>query len=218
MKTKMKFVASFLLMTVLSLGLYAQQQSGDCVGENEDYRDAKKAWIDKTVDQPLNADQIINFKGLDYYDIDCLKRTKGTLNYSESDKSVKKLDGTTVDLVEYGTISFQFEGKPYEMIVYLDKYHNMKEFKNRGIYFIPFKDGSNNDSPNAKEGTWKDGRYLIIDKPEEGENKVILDFNRAVNSWDAYRINKFSTLKIEQGNSMAAPLLVGERKYEDRTK
>ena len=133
-----------------------------------------------------------------------------------SDEHMEKVNGEIVDLLKYGTITFQYEGRDYEMIVYQDKFNNMGEFNHSGTLFMPFKDASNNDSPDTKVGTWKDGRYLIIDKPVQS-NEVILDFNRAVNPYDAYN-GKGTTLIIPGGNEIEAPVPVGERKYEDRTR
>ena len=218
MKTIMKYFGLITLLMLVSTVLSAQPQAGDCVNENNSYRAAKTGWIVQPKYTPFNGGQLDRYDGLDYYDIDCEYTVKGSLEVNSSQKNVPTTNGKSVSLLEYGTITCRYDGNEYTMIVYKDNKNNMPEFKEApGTYFIPFKDPTNLD-PSPATGSWDDGRYLIIEIPAQGK-QVTLDFNQAINPFIAYRnTSAYTTLVISGGNEIEAPVPVGERKYEDRTK
>lgn len=212
----MKNFGLVLMLLLVSIVLNAQPQPSDCVSENNNYRASKDGWIVQPKYTPFNEEQLAQYKGLNYYDINCSYKVEGSLVVNESEQNVGTTNGGSIKLLQYGTISFIYKGRDYQMIVYQDNKNNMPEFKeSHGAFFIAFKDPTNTDADSDAE-TWKDGRYLIVDIPAQG-NSVTLDFNMAINPFEAYN-SKFTTLNITGGSVLEAPLTVGERKYEDRTR
>jgi len=55
---------------------------------------------------------------------------------------------------------------------------------------------------------------VIIEPPSSGD-QVVLDLNMATNPFENYNSN-FSSLIVPASNMLLAPILAGERKYEDR--
>lgn len=216
MKTNTILIAGVIVVvaavvTVVGINSMA---NNDCEEADVNYRTDKDTWIIESTYTPFDAVQISRFKGLDYYPVDCKNVVEGTLEVDPQRVSVPATDGRFVELTRYGTVTVKIKKTDYTLEIY--EAGSLPEFKKfPGTYFIPFKDASNSDSPDPRVGTWKNGRYLIIDIPADG-NLISLDFNMATNSYEAYN-GGYSSLVTPAANVLAAPLTIGERKYEDRT-
>ena len=110
-------------------------------------------------------------------------------------------------MLKYGTVTFTWDNKEYNLAVFQNK--NLPEFGNDNtLLFMPFTDPSN-----ATE-TFANGRYLKISLPVSGNN-VVLDFNKAENPYNAYN-SKFVSIVAPPGNKILSAMTTGERKFEDR--
>ena len=208
-KTTITSIFIILLTVFLSLDMMAQT---DCVTENQIFRADKDKWVYESPKTPLTPEMLSVFEGLYYYDINCAFKLKGILTLSENPQKVNvgTTDGGTVQLINYGTVSINIKGEDHTFILY--KNIDMPEFSMYSeAYFIPFKDAT---SIAPLSTTYASGRYLKIDLPANG-NKVILDFNEAINPFASYNPT-FTSLVTPPQNVMAAPIATGERKYEDR--
>lgn len=210
MKTYFKGFTLLFVISMLAFNTYGQ--SYDCKGENAQYRNAKNIWITDSVDYPFSNGDIGDFSGLFYFPVDCKYVFTGTLSSSGALKviNVETSKGGTVQMYDYGTLSVNIKGETYHLTVY--KNINLPEFKNNSkAIFIPIKDKSSGPKPKK---TFANGRYVIIEPPASGD-QVVLDLNMATNPFENYNSN-FSSLIVPASNMLLAPILAGERKYEDR--
>ena len=175
----------------------------------ENLRTTKDQQMLQAESSPLTSNQIENFKGLSYFPIDINYQVEAQLKLEENQREVSltTTSGGKIELIKFGTATFNFEGKSYSLTIFQNK--NLPEFAdNKKQLFIPFTDLTSGNETN--EG----GRYLPVDEPEEG-NTIILDFNKAMNTYSAYNDEYFSIVPLPE-NVMSQTIVSGERKYEDR--
>lgn len=211
MKTIMKNFTLVLMMLLVSVVLYSQPHPGNCVGENEAFRNTKDSRVEDPQITPFNDTDLSEFKALFYYPIDCNYIYEAKFKPIQEKKvNVDITGGGTIQLYEVGTAEVIVDGAKKDLVVY--KNIDMPEF-NAGTYFIPIKDGTTTSGM-----TFANGRYVVIG-PKLSKGKFQLDFNRAINPYENYNSGEYNSLIISgDANTMAAPLTVGERKYEDRTR
>lgn len=214
MKRQTTIVVLVIVVVAAVVAIIAINPSakGDCEEADVNYRTDKDGWIIEPQFTPFDPGQITRFKGLDYYPIDCKYVVNGTLEKKPQLVDVPTSDTTSVQLTRYGIVTVTIKKKDYSLEIY--KAGNLPEFKKfPKTYFIPFWDETALLPDTA--GTFEKGRYLIVEIPDSGKN-MELDFNMATNSWDAYN-GIYSSIIVPDSNILAAPLAVGERKYEDRS-
>ncbi len=176
----------------------------------DNYRDTKNQLMMNPATSPLTADQIKRFKGLNYFASD----SKYTINArftAEAGQSVVSLNtssGGKIDLIKHGMASFNWQGKPQTLAVFRNK--SLAEFVANSLQlFIPFSDLTSGNE------TFKGGRYLPVDAPIAGTNTMVLDFNKAMNNFNAYNDNHLG-VSPPAANVLVITMDSGERKYEDR--
>ena len=210
MKTKFKVFSLLIMISLFGINAYGQEY--DCNAENNQFRSDKNAWIIQDVDKPFNAADIADFNGLFYYPVDCKYVFTGKLTSPGALKviEVATSKGGTAQVYDYGTLSVNIGGQTYDFTVY--KNIDLPEFdKTQETIFIPIMDETSGQKPKT---TFANGRYLVIKPPASG-NKVMVDFNMAINPFENYNSN-YSTLLVPASNVILAPIATGERKYEDR--
>lgn len=213
MKTKTVIVSGLVVVVtaVVAVCGYNYFTQGDCEEADKNYRTDKDVWIKEKLDDPLDSGQIARFKGLDYYPVDCRYVFEGILDVDPEEIPVSTTDGNIIQMKRYGTVTVTIKSTNYILEIF--EAGNLPEFKNfPGTYFIPFWDET---AILPDTTTYEKGRYLIVDIPASG-NQMSLDFNMATNSFEAYHY-KYSSVVTPSRNILAAPLAIGERKYEDRT-
>jgi uncharacterized protein (DUF1684 family) len=103
----------------------------------------------------------------------------------------------------YGKVSFVHKGKKY----ILNVYQNIELVKKPGFenhLFLPFNDLTNGDE------TYGGGRFLDI--TETGEDKLLIDFNKAYNPYCAYN-HKYSCPIPPEANNLELKIKAGEKKF-----
>jgi len=116
-------------------------------------------------------------------------------------------NGGTLELIKFGTISFQLEGKPFMLAVFRDQ--NLPELaESPGQLFIPFADKTTGGDTNDN------GCYLMVPKQMDS-GEIELDFNEAFNPYSAYNSQFISIIPPEE-NGLDMLMMTSERKYEDR--
>jgi len=208
MKTIMKNFGLIAMLMLLSTILSAQSQTGDCVGDNQSFRQAKNQQVGDPQISPFSTPDLNEFTSLFYYPVNCeyvfeAKYKPVPAKWTEVNATKDK-----IPLYDMGVVELTVNGKKVNLQVY--KNIDMPEF-DEGTLFIPIKDGTT-----TSNSTYANGRYVVINPPSDG-GKFQLDFNRTVNPYENYNSN-YNSLITPAGNVMAAPLTVGERKYEDRTR
>jgi uncharacterized protein (DUF1684 family) len=217
MKKTIKHLSMIAIMMTFMITVNGQAQStgnDDCIKDIQKFRNDRNQWMKTSPNTPFESGDLADFTSLFYFKIDCSFRFEGTLevNSNPQEENVNTSDGKTIKLINYGNILCNISGVDYNFIVY--KNIDMPEFAEFSeTYFIPIKDATSGPPPLT---VFALGRYLIVDLPASG-NSVILDFNMAINPFENYS-SSFTSLITPSGNIIFAPLSVGERKYEDRTR
>lgn len=158
---------------------------------------------------PLSTTKLATFAGLSYFDIDFKYRIKATLVRTNTEKFVAlpMSDGKTRQFREFGTVSFNFEDATYKLSVFQNQ--NLPEFGGLNEQlFIPFKDKTSGVE------TFGGGRCLPFELPTS-DQEVVLDFNLAINPYNAYNEALVSVFPSASG-LLQFSMVSGERKYEDR--
>ena len=172
-------------------------------------RSAKNQLMAESATTPLTTEQVLRFKGLDYYPIEYKQRFEGIFSTVGAGKTMtlNTTDGKSQVLTIAGSVSFEYSGKLFTLTVLRN--NNLPEFANpTQKYFIPFTDLTNGSETNET------GRYLPVDDPGTG-NTMVVDFNRAMNPFNGYNTRLVSLLPPAI-NQLQMSFQSGERKFEDR--
>ncbi len=145
-------------------------------------------------DSPLRK----TFTGLNFYPYQSFYSLVAEYVGYSPYKMVKQKDiiGEVHDTKMIGTVSFNFQGKRYQLDA---------EDAGDGL-FIAFRDRTNSQT------TYAGGRYLLTEKPRDG--KVVLDFNKAYNMPCAYTVYATCGLPT-QDNRLPVFIEAGEKKFSE---
>ncbi len=150
----------------------------------------------------LSADEIADFQGLAYFEVDSNYRV--TANFTKSIGKKFKMPTSTARAPiyrRYGYVDFIIEGKKQTLTVYQNMaLRKQKEFKN--YLFIPFRDAT------SKHETYGGGRYLDLQIPST--NKTILDLNTVYNPYCVYS-HRYSCPIPPVENTLKVSILAGEK-------
>ncbi len=139
-----------------------------------------------------------NFEGVEYFPASDEWRIEATFIPAAGHRtiSVQNIIGITQDQPSAGKLSFVIDGKKY----YLDVLDGGED-----TFFVIFGDRTNGET------TYGAGRYMYPDKPG-GDNKVILDFNKAFNPPCAF--TEFATCPLPPPqNILDIRITAGEKAY-----
>ncbi len=108
--------------------------------------------------------------------------------------------------VTYGILTFQLDGQQYQLAVYRNL--NLMKIEAYADYlFLPFKDGTNNES------TYGGGRYIDLKTSDIVGGKFLLDFNKCYNPWCAFS-SGYNCPVPPKENHLSIPIKAGEKKYK----
>ena len=112
-----------------------------------------------------SSESIRSFKGKHWFDVSADYRLSATYAPLAQPKSIKitNIKGDEVDSQISGTISFVWQGQSLQ----LDAIQEDKSL------FVIFKDKTSGNS------TYGAGRFVDVDCPADGSDKVVIDFNKA---------------------------------------
>jgi uncharacterized protein (DUF1684 family) len=146
---------------------------------------------------PLMHEQKQDFEGLDYFPENPDLRLEVEVQ-ADPKKEILNMQTSTGDFQpfqRYGTFSFEVDGQPAELTIYVNEHG----------FFMPFV-----DSLRGTE-TYPAGRYL---EPEPLENgKFLVDFNLAYNPYCAYN-EMYSCPLPPAENRLQVPIRAGEKIFE----
>ena len=109
-------------------------------------------------------------------------------------------DNRTLSYSHFGTVRAEIDGREIRLQVFRREDAEVV----RDFLLIPFRDTTNNQE------TYAGGRYLEIDAP--GSDRLVLDFNRAMNPWCAYDASYACPIPPPE-NRLAMPIRAGEKRF-----
>ncbi|MDX5481377.1 MAG: DUF1684 domain-containing protein [Hymenobacteraceae bacterium] len=144
-----------------------------------------------------------SFKNLVYYEPDLDYRIKAKLEeLPQQDTLLMPLtNGSYEPYMRYATASFEVGGQPQRLTLYTKLTGEKKE-----QLFVPFTDKTNGFE------TYGGGRYMDVPY-EEGDETVVLDFNRAYSPFCAYNPEYVCPVPPKD-NRLEVPIPAGEKTYE----
>lgn len=153
---------------------------------------------------PLEQKDFVNFKGLDFFEIDSMYIVTARLVRTPDEKPFKMV--TTTDrrpgYKKYGVLHFTIAGKDLKLNVY----QNAEPRKPAGrTLFLPFTDNTSGDE------TYGGGRYIELEIPNGNETEI--DFNKAYNPYCVYN-KKYSCPVVPAENHLDIAVRAGVKKYD----
>lgn len=166
---------------------------------NSKFKDASRS--------PLTKRGLRKFKGLDFFPISNIYKVKAQLNKTPDAPTFSF--PTTTDRVavykKYGVVSFNINGKDFELAIYQDEDPKPK-YKDH--LFLPFLDNTNGKT------SYEGGRFidvLITDENEDGT--ITIDFNKAYNPYCAYS-DRYSCPITPRSNYLDTEIKAGVMAYK----
>lgn len=200
-------ILSFVLNYSITYSQSCSEKSAILNALIDNDRFMKDQLIPEQHNSPFATEQLTNFSGLKYFDVDSKWRVFSRLQRDEFQEEIdmKVSDGKSKRLLRYGTLSFSLNGSVYSLSVFRDQ--NLSELAGEpGCLFVPFLDGTSGYE------TYIGGRYLIVKIPMNGE-EIELDFNKAINPFCAYNTKNSSILAPHQ-NRIPIRITSGEKCYK----
>jgi len=150
----------------------------------------------------LDAQEIYDFEGLDYFDFDSTYQIEAVFTKKKGRRF--KMPTSTERLPvyrRYGIIQFRINDSLCELEVYQNMaLRKKKEYKN--YLFIPFRDGT------SRVETYGGGRYLDVRIPKG--KMILVDFNLAYNPYCAYSY-RYSCPIPPEVNTLKVRISAGEK-------
>lgn len=201
----------FAIFLVFSSALFVSAQDHYGTTDVKIFREGRDREFRNKNTSPLLDEDFLNFKGLNYFDIDEKFAVKAEFTKTPDEKyfMMPTTSGISAKYVKVGVLRFQIDGKEQMLAVYQSERVLTDETwrkKYGGSYFIPFR-----DLTNGKE-TYGGGRYIYMKIPDADE--TILDFNLTFNPSCAYGSDKYSCPIPPKENFLQVKIFAGEKKFE----
>jgi uncharacterized protein (DUF1684 family) len=161
-----------------------------------------------TSESPLTKEDLPTFKGLDFFPIDKNYKIEAKLELTP-ESSVFEMQTTTDRLPLfkiYGIAHFTLDGKKCTLNLYQSvDYTNTLDHQN--LLFLPFNDLTNGTL------SYSGGRFIDLETPQIGSNKIIIDFNRSYNPYCAYN-HIYSCPIPPSENNLPIAITAGVKDYK----
>jgi uncharacterized protein (DUF1684 family) len=169
--------------------------------EIQEERDEKDRFFKESPRSPLRAHDIIHFEKLDYYPIDLRYVFVGEIERKPKARTeyikLPTNKGNFRKYVNHGKFQFSFDGREFVLAIY--------RYLGRRNLFLPFKDKTNGLE------TYENGRYVELEVI--GENRVIIDFNKAANPFCTYN-PKYTCPYANEENTLDIAIRCGEKRFK----
>ena len=169
--------------------------------EIEEERAEKDRFFKESSRSPLRAHDIIHFEKLDYYPIDLRYVFVGEIERNPKARTeyikLPTNKGNFRKYVKHGKFRFSVDGRAFGLTIY--------RHLGRPNLFLPFKDKTNG------LGTYENGRYVEMEVI--GEDRVIIDFNKATNPFCAYN-HKYTCPYANEENTLDVAIRCGEKRFK----
>lgn len=199
----MRTSLSFLCLFMLSTSVPAQNSE---LKSAEDFQEELNHGYADPEESPLEENDLKEFKGLDFFEIDpaYIVKAEFVRTPSESPFTMKTSTDRLPVYVKYGELYFTLKGKDLTLNVYQNQ-ELTKDPEYFDYLFLPFTDLTNGRS------TYGGGRYMELRIPDSRE--VILDFNKAYNPYCAYS-GKYSCPILPKENDLKVEIFAGVKSFE----
>ncbi|WP_035716633.1 DUF1684 domain-containing protein [Christiangramia echinicola] len=157
-------------------------------------------------ESPLEAKDLKEFKGLDFFEVDAsyIVKAEFVRTPSEPPFAMKTSTERLPIYVKYGELYFSLNGKDLKLNVYQNQ-DLVQDPEYFDYLFLPFTDLTNGDS------TYAGGRYIDLRIPES--NEVLIDFNKAYNPYCAYS-GKYSCPVPPEENDLEVEIFAGVKSFD----
>lgn len=199
----MKYVLFFLFVFTTGFSQSYEKIKADILKFQNDLDKEYK----NSQETPLRGDNFKNFKGHPFFPVNLKYRVKARFSRTENAEPFEfpTSSGKTKTYREYGTVTFEIDGKPYTLTLYQSlALLNNPQYKD--YLFLPFKDGTS-----GKE-TYGGGKYLDLKIPEG--NTIIIDFNKSYHPYCAYNAYDYSCPIVPEKNWLPVRIEAGV-KYDE---
>lgn len=149
---------------------------------------------------PLDSNELKNFNGIHYYDIDKSYKTEATIIWLPQTMFVDMplTNGKTRPYMKVAELHFQLNGTTHTLSAY-----QKGDMQAKHELFVPFNDETNGDE------TYGGGRYVdVIYNP--ASSKAEIDFNFAYLPYCAYTHHSACAM-VPRENTLATKVRAGER-------
>lgn len=171
-------IAANLMLTVCTT-LFAQEDTVAINSIRKFQQELDAEYKDPKV-SPLAPDELKEFRGHDYFQVDLKYRVEATLVVTEKEPYFKMMTSSNQprNFRQYGILSFMIDGQELKIPVYQSQQLSGTD-EYADYLFFPFTDLTNGHT------TYSAGRYIDLRIPENG-NRITVDFNKAYNPLCAY--------------------------------
>ena len=205
---KKKKYRLFSALIILVFGVYGsvyQKIGNDYIENILKLRANYNQYIKYYEDSPLEQDELTNFDELDYYKVDEQFKINAHFRLLEKQDTfnIKLTDKKTLKFIKHSLALFSFQGRPQQLV--LLKHIDAKDDR----LFIPFKDKTSGIY------TYGAGRYL--DVTNNGNDRIMIDFNLAYNPYCAYNSN-YKCPMVPSENVLKEEINAGEKSFNYQAK
>ena len=189
-----------LFFIIVMLQYFSLSNPSTLVRKLERERELKDLQFQNDPEAPILVADRVDFKGLEYFDVDEAYRVPAKLIKAERQDTLRLMstDGKKQLMVHVGKIAFELQGAEQKLTAY-----TYLEGRNAEKLFVPFTDLTSGVS------TYGGGRY--IDIPLSGE--LTIDFNTAYNPYCVYNVDFVCPIPPPENRSMLE-IRVGEKNYK----
>lgn len=200
--TIITIIVSAVVAAAFFYTLTATETPEDYIEKIEGERERQFKFIRFNIDSPLTDTQKVDFKKLNFYQIDPIYRVKARMVTVENKKvrEVPLTDGSKEKYIEHSYAEFELGGNVNRLLLL----QSIDEVDKRN-FFLAFADQT------SAEDTYGGGRY--INARQDGKNSITIDFNLAYNPYCAYNPDYACPLPPRE-NLLVIPILAGEKNYD----
>jgi len=207
MKSSNVFFGGVVIIVILILVYsFSGEQAGEVyVKEMQTYREEKDKLFAEGEASPLDRKQKQIFEKLNYYPVSQAYRIIADFEKFplQENMQINTSTGVTRVFKKHGKATFQLNNSLHELLVL-----KSTDRLTADVLFIPFT-----DETSGRE-TYGAGRYLDAEmSSNNGNNKIILDFNTAYNPYCAYNPTYECPLPPQE-NMLTIRIEAGEKNYE----
>ncbi len=177
-------VITLLVSIIILMNSCFKRSDPKYIVEIKSWQDTMNLEFADSATSPLLEDEIVDFKGLNFFDIDSKFNIEADFVRTQNEQpfGMKTTTERLPIYVKYGEAHFEIDGKKLKLNVYQNQELILKP--GFGDYlFVPFL-----DLTSGKE-SYGGGKYLVVRIPEN--SKIKLDFNKSYNPYCAYN-HKYS--------------------------
>jgi len=192
-KATFKLIA---LALIILLAANSCEQQSQYEKEVQDFRAMKNENFTKPGSSPLAKDQLENFKGLQYFEINSNYKMEAQFIPAKIQQYVRLFDSDDVKQVHVisGTLHFNIDGTPLTLLAYSSAGRAPHSL------FIPFSDTHKNSYPG---GRYVDGKLM-------NDSTCLIDFNLSYNPYCVYN-ELYKCALVPKKNKLKVAVPAGEK-------